>query len=96
MCAPSEATRTAYNIACGESTTLSDVFCMIRDGVARYVPSVSSVEPIHEDFRPGDVPRSMADISVAREKLGYEPTHRIVDGLEETLQWYVRRAAPEK
>ena len=96
VCAPAEATRTAYNIACGESTTLNSVFCMIRDGVARYVPSVSSVEPIHEDFRPGDVPRSMADISVAREKLGYEPTHRIVDGLEETLQWYVRRAAPEK
>lgn len=92
VCAPAEATKAAYNIACGESTTLSSLFCMIRDGVARHDPSVSAARPIHDDFRPGDVARSMADISAARERLGYEPTHRIVDGLAETLQWYVRRS----
>lgn len=90
--APSEATGSAYNIACGESTTLSSLFCMLRDGLANYVPSVRTVQPVHDGFRPGDVPRSMADISAAREKLAYEPTHRIAGGLEETVQWYVRRA----
>jgi UDP-N-acetylglucosamine/UDP-N-acetyl-alpha-D-glucosaminouronate 4-epimerase len=90
--APSEASQAAYNIACGESTTLNSLFCMIRDGLAQYGLPASAAQPIHDDFRPGDVARSMAEIHAAREQLGYEPTHRISDGLKETLGWYARRA----
>ena len=32
---------------------------------------------------------SLADISKARELLGYEPTHRIAEGLKEAMDWYV-------
>ena len=42
------------------------------------------------DFRAGDVRHSLADISKARTRLGYEPTHRIGEGLAEAMDWYVQ------
>ena len=89
--APVDATGSAYNIACGEATTLNALFCLIRDGLARYQPRVAGAQPQYEDFRPGDVPRSLADITAARANLGYEPSHRIAEGLAETLAWYASR-----
>lgn len=86
-----DVTGSAYNIACGEATTLDTLFCLIRDGLVRYRPAVAAAQPTYQEFRPGDVPRSLADISAARAKLGYEPTHRIADGLRETLAWYANR-----
>jgi len=35
------------------------------------------------------VRHSLADISKARTRLGYEPTHRIGEGLAEAMDWYV-------
>jgi UDP-N-acetylglucosamine 4-epimerase len=91
--APSAATDGAYNIACGESTSLTALFYLIRDGLSAYKPSLGAVAPQYEDFRPGDVPRSLADITKARELLRYEPTHRLPDGLAEALEWYVSSAS---
>jgi UDP-N-acetylglucosamine 4-epimerase len=47
--------------------------------------------PIHRPFRAGDVRHSLADISRARERLGYAPTHTLASGLKQALPWYVRR-----
>jgi UDP-N-acetylglucosamine 4-epimerase len=38
------------------------------------------------------VRHSHADISRAHALLGYEPTHRMGDGLDEALAWYVAMA----
>jgi UDP-N-acetylglucosamine 4-epimerase len=46
-------------------------------------------EPIYRGFRSGDVRHSLADISKGNKLLGYEPTHRIGDGLREAMVWYV-------
>jgi len=35
------------------------------------------------------VRHSLADISKAKELLGYEPSHRITEGLKEAMNWYV-------
>lgn len=90
--APASATASAYNIACGESTSLIELFHLIRSGLAPYKPSVRTAQPIFEDFRPGDVPRSLADITRATATLGYEPTHRVRAGMEATIQWYAEAA----
>lgn len=87
-----EATGQPYNIACGESTSLNALFCLLRDGLAVYRPSIKSAEPRYEPFRPGDVRRSFANIAKARANLGYEPQYQIKDGLAETLPWYVKSA----
>jgi nucleoside-diphosphate-sugar epimerase len=48
----------------------------------------ATVAPVYADPRPGDVSDSQADITLARELLGYEPTVTFEDGLERTVDWY--------
>jgi nucleoside-diphosphate-sugar epimerase len=47
-----------------------------------------SVEPIHEPARVGDVRHSMADISQARERLGYEPAVDFAEVLSRSVEYY--------
>lgn len=86
--ADASAMRGVYNIASGDRTTLTRLFGMIRDGLAVSRPELKGAEPIYEDFRPGDIRHSYADISRACERLGYAPTHTLARGLGETLDWY--------
>lgn len=88
--APSESTGAVYNVAYGERTTLTELFFLLRDGLRALGHDVVQDEPVYRDFRPGDVRHSLADISAAREKLGYAPTHSVREGLTETLAWYVQ------
>jgi nucleoside-diphosphate-sugar epimerase len=48
------------------------------------------VEPVHEASRPGDVKHSLADISKARELLGYQVVTPFEDGLKKTIDYYTR------
>lgn len=79
-----------YNIACGRSASLVELFMLIRAGLAEYREEIATVEPAFDPFRPGDIRHSQADIGKARRLLGYEPTHYLADGLGEALPWYAR------
>ncbi len=46
------------------------------------------VEPEHEETRAGDVRHSQADVSAAREMLGYQGKIDLDEGLRRTVQWY--------
>jgi len=81
-----------YNVAVGDRTTLNQLYAAIRDGIARYRPEVAGLEPVYGDFRPGDVRHSQADVSKARQRLGYVPTHDVRRGLEEAVGWYIENA----
>jgi UDP-N-acetylglucosamine 4-epimerase len=83
-----QALNKAYNVAVGERTTLNQLFTLLRDQVARFNPQGASAEPEYEDFRPGDIRHSLADISQARELLGYQPQYSLEQGLEEAASWY--------
>ena len=72
----------------GERTTLTDLFALLRDGLAAANPKVAGAQPVYADFRKGDVRHSLADIGKAREKLGYAPTHDVKRGIDEALAWY--------
>jgi len=78
-----------YNVAVGGRTSLNDLFSSIKNGLQDKLPNLSSSKPIHRDFRAGDVRHSQADISKAKEKLGYIPSHNINDGLKNALDWYI-------
>jgi UDP-N-acetylglucosamine 4-epimerase len=80
-----------YNVACGERTTLNALFGMIRDGLAAHLPSLSAAEPVFREERGGDVRHSQADITRIRQRLGYEPTHSVAEGLAVALEWYVEQ-----
>ena len=77
----------AMNVACGERFSLNDLLEAIGDILGR------EVEAEHSDPRPGDVPHSMADISLAREKLGYEPSVDFREGLSRTIDYYASTPA---
>jgi nucleoside-diphosphate-sugar epimerase len=50
-----------------------------------------AVTPRHAPARAGDVRHSHADISAAREGLGYEPSVSLEEGLARTLAWFGAR-----
>jgi UDP-glucose 4-epimerase len=52
----------------------------------------TSLPPVHADARAGDVRDSLADISKARELLGYEPKVDLEEGLRLTVDWYRRQS----
>ena len=92
--ASGEATDEVYNIACGDETSLNELFRMIRDSLATYAPSVATMEPQYSAERAGDIRRSLANVGKAREMLGYYPTHRAAAGMKETLTWYAAQFLP--
>lgn len=84
-----DAVNQIYNVALGDRTTLNDLFALIREQVAKTHPEVASVKPVYRGFRDGDVRHSQAEIRKVREHLGYAPTHRVVDGLQEATEFYI-------
>jgi len=78
-----------YNVAVDERTSLNQLFHLLRDAVAARLPRVAALRPVHGDFRPGDVRHSQADIGKARRLLGYAPTHRLSDGIDAAIAWYL-------
>lgn len=78
-----------YNIALGDRTTLNELFYLIRERVATVVPAIANVEVEHRPFRAGDVRHSQADISKIVSRLGYAPTHKVAQGLDEATAFYL-------
>jgi nucleoside-diphosphate-sugar epimerase len=78
------------NIAVGSSHTLNELISELQGLVD------SELEPEYGPPRPGDVSESLADVSLARELLGYEPRIEFEEGLQRTIEWIVeQRAAHE-
>lgn len=73
------------NIGCGGRFDLLELLDRIRDAVG------TTEEPIFTPTRAGDVRDSEADISVARERLGYEVVVSFDEGVRRTVDWYRQR-----
>jgi UDP-N-acetylglucosamine 4-epimerase len=71
-----------YNIAFGERTTLNDLLEMIKEVAG------SDLSPKYGPERSGDVRHSLADISKAKELLGYSPAFNVKEGLKLAFEWY--------
>jgi UDP-glucose 4-epimerase len=74
-----------YNASCGGRTSLLDLASEINRILG------TSIEPIHEPERPGDVKHSQAAVELAAECLGYTPRVDFAEGLERTVRWYAER-----
>jgi len=70
------------NIACGSRYTINELYARICDLLG------CAEEPIYEESRPGDVKHSQADVSRARELLGFSCRVSFEEGLEKTVDWY--------
>lgn len=71
-----------FNIACGNHHTVLELAVTLQSLVGE------DIVPCYADPRPGDIRHSWADISQAREKLGYEVKIGFEEGLSQTLAWY--------
>lgn len=70
------------NVADGGQTTLLQLLKLLSQSLGR---------PIEPDFQParvGDVRESLADISLARRLLGFEPLVRLEEGIKRTIEYY--------
>ncbi|HNX07282.1 MAG TPA: SDR family oxidoreductase [Bacteroidales bacterium] len=77
-----EALGEIFNIACGDRSTVNELFQFLKD------ISAASITPVYLEERPGDIRDSLADISKAQRILGYTPIVKIKDGLKLTYQWF--------
>jgi nucleoside-diphosphate-sugar epimerase len=82
--APAAAGR-VMNVAIGSSHTLNELV----QTLSRLLDS--DLEPDYGPPRPGDVTESRADVSLARELIGYEPSVAFEEGLERTIAWIVEQ-----
>lgn len=73
-----------YNLGESQTTRLDDLVKMLGKALG--------IEPKfqYEPEQPGDVPLTFADITKAREKLGYAPTVSIEEGIKRFAEWFKR------
>jgi len=71
-----------FNIACGRRISLNELVAHIMEIVG------NEVKPIYEKPRVGDIKDSLADVSAAREAMGYSPDYDMNSGLKETIKWF--------
>jgi len=77
-----KAVNQVYNIACGQQTSLLELFNALKQ------QAKSSLDPVFGPERAGDVKHSLADISKAKNLLGYSPSVSVQEGLKTTFDWY--------
>ncbi|MBL7938073.1 MAG: SDR family oxidoreductase [Flavobacteriales bacterium] len=78
-----------FNVAYGSRTYLLDLVKVLREELALVDPAIAGIEVEHIPERSGDIRDSLADISKARELLGYEPLTDLRQGLAKAVPWYV-------
>jgi nucleoside-diphosphate-sugar epimerase len=72
-----------FNIAYGARTTVNQIYHGICKLLGR------TIAPNYAPPRAGDVLHTLADLTKARERLGYRPQTDINSGLDKTVRWFV-------
>ncbi len=72
-----------YNVAVGANFTVNFLYEAIREQLGK------EHQATYREGRSGDIRDSLADISKARQLLGYEPTLQFLDGLRLTVEYFV-------
>ena len=83
-----ESQNQVYNVAVGDQTSLNQLYAELATALAAQRPGLQVASAVYGDFRAGDVRHSRADIGKAATLLGYAPTHRFGEGLQEAAHWY--------
>jgi UDP-N-acetylglucosamine 4-epimerase len=83
-----DAINTVYNIAYGESNSLNQLYIKIQNLLKKFDNNVTTIQATYTTPRIGDIRNSLASIEKAEMMLGYQPTHNLEQGLEDSIQWY--------
>jgi UDP-N-acetylglucosamine 4-epimerase len=85
-----EAKNKVYNVAVSESYSVNFLYNSIKEYLK------SDIEAIHREPREGDIRNSLADISLAKNLLGYEPTTKFDAGLIHTIDFFKKLYSTKK
>jgi UDP-N-acetylglucosamine 4-epimerase len=77
-----EAVNKVYNVAVGERFSVNYLYEAVKENLQ------SDHQPTYREAREGDVRNSLADISLAQNLLGYQPTTKFEEGLKETIKYF--------
>jgi UDP-N-acetylglucosamine 4-epimerase len=77
-----EAINKVYNVAVGEKFSVNYLYNLVKEHLQ------SDHKATYREPRPGDIRNSMADISLAKNLLGYNPTKKFGEGLVETIDYF--------
>lgn len=77
-----ENTHYVFNVACGQTTSLNQLWKMIKDITG------SNIDAIYGPNRKGDIMHSLADVNLAKELIAYKADNDILKGLKETVAYY--------
>lgn len=80
--APSSVAGETFNIAYGGREYLNDIYKGLVEALG------VDIEPIYGPDRAGDIKHSNADISKAKEMLGYDPDWSFERGIKAAIEWY--------
>ena len=80
--ATSEIAGNVFNVGCGQIRTLIEIYEIISDLLGK------NIIPQFATARAGDIRHSTADISKARNLLGYSPKYDFEQGIKATIDWY--------
>lgn len=72
----------AVNIACNRQTSLNQILDQLRKLLN------VDVQATYKEDRAGDVKHSLADVSLAKATIGYEPKVYFEEGLTRAIDWY--------
>jgi len=68
-----------YNVAVGERVSILEMYQILRDFAGK------GIDALYRESRDGDIRDSLADITLAKTLLGYDPQIKMREGLEKTL-----------
>ena len=71
------------NIACGQATSLNQILQKLQTILN------TDINPVYAEERPGDVKHSLADLTRARQIIGYKPEIFFEEGLDRAIEWYM-------
>ncbi|HQW93799.1 MAG TPA: SDR family oxidoreductase [Ferruginibacter sp.] len=80
-----EALNKSYNVAIGENFSVNYLYSACTEYLQ------SDFAATYREPREGDIRDSLADISMAKELLGYQPGKKFKDGLEETIEFFKKK-----
>lgn len=82
LTANDEAKNKVYNVAVGENYSVNFLYNFIKEYLH------SDIKAIHRNPREGDIRNSLADISLAKDLLNYQPTTMFQTGLVKTIEYF--------
>jgi UDP-glucose 4-epimerase len=73
----------AFNISTKDAVTVNTVVNVIRKLMGK-----ENIKPVYAPPRPGDIKHSLADVTLAKKVIGYEPFISFEEGITKAIDWY--------